>query len=166
MRLDPKDYTTEQIREAALTFVTDYPLNSYRGKWAEGLFICLGLYKVFEPEHYAATRGQWPGDRFYGKVKRVLDKMAAEGALIKKSGGNKAFYATPAYAAECAGAEAAQVFEAEAGDDRFKRLVKRAAQSGFEIGGNRHQIHLSLDDMDRLLSIVEETEELRSEPWR
>lgn len=170
-KLDPRQYDTDTVKQLAYDMVAHAPEEqSFTGKsyaWIEASTIASWLAKKLEPEWYETTKGAWPGDPFYGKVKRALKALVADGKLVERKGykvganvwGNIPRYATPEFAAEFDEQRAAVKATNDAADERFKQSVRTASQFGIEVGGSRHGVILDQESFDHILSVFAEASE-------
>lgn len=126
-------------------------------RWAEAYQItdsvakALGSHMHNAPDlttGYTAARIQ---ERYRGRVKRAMDKLADQGALIKYSTGRDVAYYTPeAWREEVA--EQRRVADAKrAAEQRWQAITGRLLEQGYTL----HNHTLSLDEWERLLDVLE-----------
>lgn len=162
--LDPRDFDAQEIEDAILAVVEQAPTiprmygrDGETEEWPDNYHLVFKVARSVSPEH----TGNWPGDGFAGKVKRIAAVLADEGRLVKRPGlnrGGQPGYATPEFAVTYDARIAAVKADLTTQDERFKALVRRAAPYGLEAGGDRGGVVLSLDEFERLLDRL-------GEPW-
>lgn len=134
--LEPRDFDAWLIESAALDAIAAFDHEQSRRIGINNDQVTGAVAKSLAPEWYAASGGAWSGDRFSAKVKRVLDKLAAAGTIVKISGaayGGGPVWLTPEQWAASeqrkADAEATRARQQEVA----RAMRKRAARAGIEI---------------------------------